>query len=115
MRFIDVSAAAMIGLLSLGVLVASSPAGFWASASGSDARVALRSELVAMVQERGLAWFGRAPAAAVCAAVEGYSNSTAAFSAVVSGVACRLSPPGGQAVVTLALPFPSRSVVLEAW
>lgn len=115
MRVIDISAAAMIGLLSLGVLVASSPTGFWASAAESRERAALRGELVGIVQAKGLAWFEQASTVEVCAAVEGYSNATLTFSASVSGLGCGPLPPGGRAVVTLALPLSSRSVVLEAW
>ena len=115
MRFLDIAVAAVIGLLSTSLIGVSSPAGNDFTAYKEHKQAALRDRVEGLLNSGGLVWLQDARPEDICARLESLSNSSVAFSAVVSAVPCSLPPIRAVASANLSVILPSRTVVLEAW
>ena len=115
MRFLDLAAAALVGVISVSLVAFMDPLPFSAASQRCAEEAALRGLLLRIVYAEGLPWFRSATPRQICYAVEAYTNSSVTVSAVVNGTSCRGPPPEGVASATLTLPFVPARVTIQAW
>ncbi len=115
MKILDVSTAAVVGIISMAAVIAWSPTPYAAASRVYSRELQLRDSLREIVLDRGLVWIQDASISSVCGWLSALSNSTVTFSASDSGVVCAIGPPPGYIYANLTAPFPTRTVVFEAW
>jgi hypothetical protein len=113
LRFLDVAASVMVGLVVLSYVSLWNPQTFADNTARFRVQTELRSKLLGLVMEKGLNWFSVSSAAQVCSFLRSVSNSTVAFSASVGGADC--GGKAGAVEAELPLHLSRREVVLNAW
>ena len=114
MRFIDLAAAALIGISSVTALLALDPSASDSSAAASADQVALQKALLAYVDAHGLVWLQNSPFQTICSSLEDSPASNYTLSALDGASQCIQPPPGGT-VVYLPVGGRSRNLELVAW
>ena len=115
MRFLDVAAAALVGVVSISLIAWMDPLQFDSASAQYDQESALRASLLKVVAREGLPALRSATPEEVCSFVEAYSNDSVVVSAVAAGRGCGPLPPPGATTASLTLPFETEKVTLEAW
>ena len=115
MRFIDLAAAALIGISSVTALIALNPSASDSNAAASAKQISLQETLFAYVEAHGLVWLQNSPFQIICSSLEESSASNYTLSALEGTSQCTQLPPGGTA--TAHLPVGGRAGTLEliAW
>ncbi len=115
MRYVDLAVAALIGTSAITGIVAWDPR---SGDTGSDriaAQTQLRDGLLALLQQRGIAWFLVSPSWAVCSYLSSISNSSFGVSATLGSVSCGSPPRRGSVVASLSMRLVPFEVTLVAW
>jgi len=115
MRFLDIAAAALVGVVSISLMAYMDPLPFNSASGQYYQEAALRGLLLEIVGSEGLPALRGASQQRICSVAEAYSNESVIASAVVAGRSCGALPPAGTAIASLALPFTSDRVTIEAW
>ena len=115
MRFLDLAAAALVGVISISLMAYMDPLPYGMASRRYAEEAALRALLLKVAYAEGLPWLRSASAQQICSAVSAYSNATVTVSAVVAGSSCLIPPPTGSVSATLNLPFAPGGVTIEAW
>jgi hypothetical protein len=115
MRFLDLAAAGLVGVISVSLIASMDPLPFDAASRSYSEEAALRGLLLKIVDAVGVPWIRTASEPQVCSAVAMYSNASVTVSATVAGRRCRSPPPPGAPFSSLTLPFTADEVTLEAW
>jgi hypothetical protein len=115
MRYLDVAVALMVGTAALAGIAAWGPGPGDALSAHYRAESAVRAQLLRFVDGKGVAWFAYAPAADICAAVLGGSNSTFGLDADVGSAGCGAPPPPGSATARLSFSVGGKEVNLSGW
>jgi hypothetical protein len=115
MKILDISAAALVGVLTTAAIVGWSPVPYEAAAHGYRQDVALRNLLAHFLSEHGLVWLQQSTFIELCRSLGASGNSTVTLSALRGSASCVAGPPTGSAAVSLEVPLPTGQVTLEAW
>ena len=115
MRILDISTAALAGLVTMAAIFAWSPAPYETAAHRYVVEMALRGILANVIMEKGLAWLQESSLASICGALASYSNATVTISAAIGSSDCFAGPPLGSVSSTFVLPLSTGQVTLEAW
>ena len=115
MRFLDIAAAALVGVVSISLISYMDPLPFNSASEEYSQEAALRAFLLKVVDREGLPVLRSATPEEVCSSIEAFSNETVAVSAVAAGRSCGALPPPKATIASLALPFVTGEVTVEAW
>ena len=115
MKLVDLSAAILVGLLSVTTVVAWSPVQYQSAARGFTQQAALRDTLISVINNLGLVWLQDSLPRDVCARLSSYSNSTLTVTATIGTFSCGHGPPRGAVHSSISLSLPTGRVTLEDW
>jgi len=115
MRFIDLAAAAMIGIASVAAMVALDPGAMNANSAESAQRIFIREALFGFVESHGLMWFQDTGFPALCKTLSESSGPNVTLSAMIGDSGCGAGPPSGSTTVSLRIPLQNSDLVLMGW
>jgi hypothetical protein len=115
MKILDLSVATMIGLASLGSMVAWNPNQLSAQGQLYSDQSSLKEYLASVTSRLGLPWLHTSSREEVCSALDSFSNSSIEVSAEWRGYRCSTGPPTDAASAYIILEFPEGNVTLTAW
>ena len=115
MRYVDVSAATAIGLITVVVVAAWSPVPFEAASRQYLRQASMQDYLESIALKQGITWFQNISFDTLCGTLAGYSNSTLVVSAVVGARRCATPPAGAGLQASLTLIGVPPTVSLRAW
>jgi hypothetical protein len=78
-------------------------------------RTALRGELLAFVNQKGMVWFLTTPVSGICSGFGGASGPPSGFSAAVGPASCGTPAPSGSLGVNITFNLDGNEVTLSAW
>ena len=105
----------MVGMATFAGLSVWSPVRGDVAADRFRTQLAVRDEVLAFADSKGVTWLSSAPMPEVCSAVGAASNLTFGISVRIGGSACGSPPPAGATTAALSFVLGSRWVTLAGW
>ena len=115
MKIMDISAAALVGLLSMATIFGWSPGPYEVSANQYGKEAALRDMLSGILADQGLPWLQRSSLSNVCSVLANYGNSSVTVSATMGNASCVANPPARSIEVSVTIQLYHGPVILRAW
>lgn len=115
MKILDVSAAALVGLVSIATIFGWSPGPYELAAQQYGKEAALRDMLADVVSNQGLPWLQQASLSSVCRVLASYGNSSVTVSATMGNASCVAGPPAKSIEAAVTIQLYRGQVTLRAW
>jgi hypothetical protein len=115
MRYLDLVAAALIGMSTIAGIVAWTPGRGDLASRNLMLESELRDGLFALLQQRGIFWLTTSSPYQICAYLHELSNSSVTYSASLGPYQCSPQPPVASINASLTLELVPYRVVLEIW
>ena len=115
MKIMDVSAAALVGIVSMATIFAWSPGPYELAAQQYGKEAALRDILARVVSDEGLPWLQQSSLSSLCSVLASYDNSSVTVSVTIGNTSCVAGPPAGFIEAGITIQLYDGSVTLRAW